>query len=272
MIAIFRKALHDSRRTIIWLSIGMSIYVLLVLSFYPTIAEDTAALQEIVDSYPDAMITMFYGSDSAENLDLFSPGNFIQSQFMVFFILLLGAVIIGQAFNNFTNAERDGSMDMLLSLPISRREMLLGRGLSTVVFLLVVLTALFVTMVVGSAIWEEFEATIPELAAASYGMFFPVMVIAGLIYLLVAVVPSSRKFTGAVVYLFLVGSYLFYGFSGAVPELNDVRPFFIYDYYNAGQIIDGSGYQVGDALTLAVIAASLFGLAWWRIDHKEMGV
>ncbi len=170
-----------------------------------------------------------------------------------------------------TNAERDHGLDMLLSLPISRRDYLLGRMLNTVILLLAVLTALFVTFVVSSVIWSEFDVGIGELALGVYGAFFPLVVVAMFVYMLATLVPSSRRFAGPVAYLFLVGSYLLHSFSGAVDQLKDTRSLYLFDYYNAGDIIR-NGVTITDWLLLLAVALVYFAVAYWRVDRKELGV
>ena len=65
----------------------------------------------------------------------------MQTEFASYSVLILGAIIISQAFNAFSNAERDYTMDMLLSLPVSRRHYLLGRLLNTAAVMALVLGA-----------------------------------------------------------------------------------------------------------------------------------
>lgn len=271
MNAAFRKAFRDSRRTVLWLSIALALYALFVISFYPSMVDQEDQLKELIESYPPELMSMFTGGMDVGEIDLTAPGTFLQSQFTIWAILILGAVVAVQIFNGFTNAERDNSMDMMLSLPISRRQLFLARVLNTTTGILIILTVCFVTFWISSLIWSEFEVTVGELALGMYGMFFPIMVIAGLTYLLVSVTPSSKNYAGAIVYLFMIGSYLVYTLASAVEVLKGIQPFFIFHYYNTSTIME-QGLEITDWLILSVASLALLGAAWWFIDKKELGV
>lgn len=270
MVAIFHKSFHDSRRTVMWLSIGFGLYLLLIMGFYPTIKDQADDWKELIDSYPEGVLEMFYGGEVAE-FDMSEPGIYVQTQFGGYSVLILGAIVIAQAFNAFTNAERDHSLDMLLSLPVSRRRYLLGRALHTAVSMALVLAAWLAAFLLSMLIWPEFDASILNLTLSLVGAFLFLMVVAGYSYLLAVLVPSSRRFAGAIAYLLLIGTFLVYGFSAAVDALKPVQPFLINHYFNMGEIIR-DGVQWGDWAVMASTAAVLFALAWWLVDRKEFGV
>lgn len=271
MTAVFKKALRDSRNLTLWLSIGLGLYAVLVISFYPAMVKESAQFNDLLKSYPEAMLKMFYGDIDVESLDITEPGGFIHSQFAIWMLLILGGIAIMQTFGGITSAERDGTMDMMMSLPISRRHYFLARVASTIIIVLLVLTVSFLGFVLSTLIWPEFDVSVGDLALGIYGAFFPLMVITGFTYLLAAVIPSSKRFAGPIAYLFLIGSYLVYGLSGAVKGLDKLQRLLIYDYYNVGDLIR-NGVVISDWLILTAVALVCLGLAWWFIDQKELGV
>jgi ABC-2 type transport system permease protein len=271
MSAVFKKTLRDSRRSMMWLSIGLGLYALMMISFYPSILEQREQMQELIDSYPKAMMGLMGGGTDVENLDFTRPGTYVHVEFMNWAVLILGVMLIVQCFNHFTNAERDGSMDMMLSLPVSRRTYLLACIAKSVVLTLVVLTASYIGLFLGSLIWTEFDIQVIDLALGIYGAFFLLMVVVGFTYLLVAIVPSSQRFVGGVVYLLFVGSFLLYGLSTAVEGLDAIQPLMIFKYYNPGAIIEGD-LEITHWIILSITALTFFGAAYWVVDRKELGV
>jgi ABC-2 type transport system permease protein len=270
MMAIFHKAFHDSRRTALWLSIGFGLYVIFIVAFYPAFKDQAGEFQKLIDSYPEGVLAMFYGGDVKE-LDMAEPSTFVQTEFGGYGVLILGAIAIAQAFNAFTNAERDGSLDMLLSLPVSRRRYLLGRVLNTATVMALVLLACLVGLLVSRVIWPEFDVSVPNLVLSMIGGWLFVMVVAGYSYLLAVVVPSSRHFAGAIAYLLLIGSFLVYGFAAVVDVLKPLRPLMLQHYYNMGNIIR-NGVEVRDWAVMIGAILVFYGLAWWLVDRKEFGV
>lgn len=271
MRAVFDKLFRDSRRMMIWTAIGLGLYALFIMSFYPTIKKEEEKFNELLESYPDAMMSLFFGETEDGNYNLTAPGNFIQIYFSTYALLTLGAIAIFQAFSTFTTAEREGSMDIMLSLPISRRELLVGRLLSTGALMLILLTVFYGVIAIGSFIWTEFDANMGRVALGIYAAMFPLMVTFCFALLLASAIPSSKHFAGPLAYLFLFGSFLVYGFASGVDALRDIQPLLLFDYYNAGNIIE-HGLDWDDIALLTTVACVYFGLAWWFIDRKELGV
>jgi ABC-type transport system involved in multi-copper enzyme maturation permease subunit len=251
------------------MSVGLALYGLMIMAFYPSIVDQQEELDEIVESGGD-FYKIFLG-ENADNLSFADPGPYFGSQFGIWMVLILGAMVMIQAFNAITNAEREGTMDLLMSFPVSRREMFAARMLNTAASLLIILTVVFVTFVISREIWPEFEVSIGDLAAAIYGSFFILMAQAGFTYFLTAVIPSSRKFAGPVAYLLFFGSYLVYSLSLLNDTLTDIQPLLLFDYYDSGSIIT-SGWDMTNLVVLTVFAAVFSILGYVLIDRKELGV
>jgi ABC-2 type transport system permease protein len=271
MISVFKKAIYDTRKTTMWLSIGLALYVLMVMSFYPAIVEQADKFDEIIKSYPPEMLALMGGGIDVDQFSITDPGSYLKVEFSTWALLIIGAIVILQAFNAFTNAERDNSMEMMLSLPVSRRDLLLGRLAATAVMILVVETACFLAFVLSTSLWPEFDIAASDLAVGIYGGFFPLMVIATFSYMLATVVPSSWRFAGAVAYLFMIVSYLIYGLTGVSDKMNDIKPLFFYHYYDVAALIK-EGINLQDWAILSAAALLYFAVSWWAVDRKELGV
>lgn len=270
MTAVFRKAFHDSWRGVLWLLIGLGLYIVLIMSFYPTIVEQSAELDDLIRSMPRQITGMFISSD-LENFSIADPGQFLHARYTSFLVLIAGALVIAQGFNAVLNMERDGTIDVMLSLPITRRRYLLGRMANTALMLLIVLATSVLTLGAFTLILDEFSLGIGELALAIFAGFFPLATTAAFAYMLSTLVPSSRSYAGGLAYLFLVGSYLIHGFAASVDELELIRPLLLFHYYDAAAIIR-NGLNASHVLTLSAATLTFAAIAWWRIDKKELGV
>lgn len=270
MAAVLRKSLHDTRRTILWLAFGLGLYALFIMAYYPTVSKQGKKFDDLLKDYPKSIIAMVYQGDPAD-FSISNPGNWIGTEFMSWILLIIGALIIGQTFNALTNAERDGTLDLMLSFPVSRRTYLLGRIANTAILVLVVLTTCFLVFAASTFIWKEFDVSILRLAIGVYGAFFPLMVMAGFTTLLATTLPSSSRFAGPAAYLFMMGSYLVHSFSIAIDKLHPLRGIFLFHYYDASVLIR-HGVRWGDWGLLAAVALIYFALAWWWFDKKELGV
>lgn len=270
MTAVFRKAFHDSWRGVLWLLIGLGLYMAMLMLFYPTMVEQSAELDEMLQSMPKQFIGLFAGDD-IENFSVADPANFLQVRYTSFLLLIVGSMAFAQSFNAVINAERDGTLDVMMSFPIARRRYLLGRMVNTATMLILVLIVSFAVLTGFSVVIEEFSLTPGELARAIFASFFPVAAVASFGYMLSVLVPSSKGYAGAVAYAVLFGSYLVYGFASTVNVLEPLRPLMLFHYYNAADIVH-SGVEISNVLVLSGATLVFAAIAWWYVDKKEFGV
>lgn len=269
MWAVLQKAIYDSRRTAFWLSVGLGLYAIFVVSLFPSIAKNADSYKEMVESMPKEFTGLF-GGDAA-SLDLASPAGFISIEFFIWTVLILGAVVIIQAFNAVTNAERDGTLDVMMAFPVSRRDVLIARFLNTLLTLLVVLTVIFLCLWLSTALWDEFALSFGELARMSYGPLLILLPYATFCYALACTVPSSKRWAGTLAYTLFFGMYFIHGLAGVSDSLKSLQPFLLFDYYNATQIAN-EGVAGVKVVVMTALTAVFGGLAWWQIDQKELGV
>jgi len=160
---------------------------------------------------------------------------------------------------------------MLLSLPLSRRENLIGQFAVTVLTLFMALLGAYLGLIVMTPLWKDVEFSVVKIAVGIFAAMLPLLIITALSYFLTATIPSSKRFAGAIAYVFWIGSYLVFGLTMAVKALNDFQPFFVYYYYNAGDLIN-EGINLGHWILLLAVTAMLMGVAWWKVEDKELGI
>lgn len=266
MWAVFEKALYDARRTILWVSVGLALFGLFVAGLYPSFADQADELAEIYETMPDSILGLVGGE-----LDLSDPVVFMNIEFLLWSVLILGAVVMVQAFNAVTNAERNGTMDVMLAFPVSRRDLLIGRYLNTLATIFIVLTAMFLTMLVSSLLWEEIDIAVGDMIVMVYGSLVILVPYATFTYALTTLFPSSKRYAGAIAYGVFFGMYFIHGLSSSNPDLSQLQRLMLFDYYNAVEIAR-EGLDIANIAIMAALTAVLAALAWWRIDEKELGV
>jgi ABC-2 type transport system permease protein len=115
--SVFAKSLRDLRRSFAWWSLGLVGYVALITAVYPTI-RDNPDLNELVESYPEALKAFIaFGGQ----LDFTSAAGYIGSELFSFMIPALFLVAsVGNGAGSIAGEEERGTLDLLLSAPISR--------------------------------------------------------------------------------------------------------------------------------------------------------
>ena len=67
-VVMFRRALKDLRWTALWYALGLFLYGLMIMSFYPSIGKNTELLRQYLQSFPEGMLRAFeyYADDRNE--------------------------------------------------------------------------------------------------------------------------------------------------------------------------------------------------------------
>ena len=145
--SLFLKTLRDQRRSMAWWSLGAGILVGVMVGFYPTI-EGIEGLQELVDQYPDSLMAMFGASDLA---GFSTPAGYLNAELFGFMLPMLIAVFaVGRGSGAVAGEERAGTMELLLSQPVSRSRLVLEKFGAMTVSVLELSTFIWVVLVVGA--------------------------------------------------------------------------------------------------------------------------
>jgi len=141
---VFTKAIWDHRRSTVWWVMGSAAIITWVSLVYPVL-RDSEEMKGFVDDLPSGMLAVF-GIDPAVYL---TGAGFLQAQF---FSLFGPLVIIGLGISLAVGAtakeEKDGTMDMLLSVPVSRVSLIMQKALMVVVLVALVALTIAGTMLI----------------------------------------------------------------------------------------------------------------------------
>jgi ABC-2 type transport system permease protein len=115
--SVFAKSLRDLRRSFVGWSIGLVGYVALIVSVFPTV-RDNPDLNKLVESYPEALKAFIaFGGQ----VDYTSAAGYLGSELFSFMIPALFLVAsVGNGASAIAGEEERGTLDLLLSFPISR--------------------------------------------------------------------------------------------------------------------------------------------------------
>lgn len=270
MFALFSKAFRDYRRTLQWLAIGLSAYGLMTLAFFPTLVAQQEELTKLIDSMPQEFIGMFFQGDIDE-FDFTDPAIFYNSRYIVWMLLITGGMLTTHALNTIIGAERNNTMDLALSLPITRRQFLAARFLNAAVAILIILVMSFVVFAIGGLVVSEFQIGLGDLALGTFGGFFPLMAQISITFALASLAPSSSNWAGPVAFAYFFGGYLLMAFAQTIAIVDTVSYLFLFRYYDAGEIIR-HGVDITNWLVLSGVTAVFMGIAFWGFERKEIGV
>jgi ABC-2 type transport system permease protein len=162
MWAIIKFTLLEKRWQIFWWVLGISAVIAMNLAFYPSFKDQSEALEQTFAELPDAAVALF--SDTG---DFLSPVGYLSSQVYYLLLPLLLAVlgiILGTGL--LAKEEKSGTLELLLSRPISRTRLLFAKFFGGALVLLIVgLICAIVT--VGLCALVEIEIPLSNIIQAS---------------------------------------------------------------------------------------------------------
>jgi ABC-2 type transport system permease protein len=242
--------------------LGLGLMSLMVVAIFPSI-QGSSQLDELINSYPDALKEAFGISDAsfatiegylaAEVFSLIAP--FAAAYFMIHG---LATAICG--------AERSGTLDVLLSAPMRRRQLLLGWLAGSAATLLGIALVLAAITQAGALVFGVDLAVADTLAGAlnlwPLGVFF-----GGVTLLLAGVWRRPGVVTGAAAGV-LVAMYLVEvlgKLSDAMAEVDGLSAF----HYYGSAIEDGLDLVACAGLLVAGLLAAAAGCALY--ERRDIG-
>ena len=141
---VYTKAMWDHRRPTVWWIIGSAAIIAWVSFVYP-ILRDSDEMKGFVEDLPSGMLAVF-GIDPATYL---TGAGFLQAQFFSLFgpLMIIG-LGISLAVGATAKEERDGTMDMLLSAPVSRQSLIMQKALMATTLVALVAVTIAGTMLI----------------------------------------------------------------------------------------------------------------------------
>jgi len=156
------RALRDDRRALAVWSLANVLLIGLLVAFWPSI-RDSASYTEGFEDLPEAV-------RSATGIaDLGSAAGYLHGQlFSTMTPLLLLSFAIGRGARAIASDESRGGLDLVLSTPVRRRDVVLGRGLALALELGVLGVGTWLTLALTGPL-VDLEVPVSRLAAATAG-------------------------------------------------------------------------------------------------------
>ena len=260
---VFAKSLRDLRRSFAWWAVGLAGYVALIASVYPTV-RDNPDLNELVENYPEALkaFVAFGGQ-----FDFTSAAGYLGSELFSFMMPALFLVAsVGNGAGSIAGEEERGTLDLLLSAPLSRTRIALEKVGAMCAELAGLGLVLWLALWIGARIFSM-EISGAHLAAATAALVVLALAYGAIAFLLAAATGRRTLAIGGTVAL-AVAAYLVNGLASlvdALEPLQKVTPF--YHYAAADPLRHGlDPWHTAFLLGVGVLAAAAGVLLFDRRD------
>jgi ABC-2 type transport system permease protein len=147
---MFWRALEDLRWTILWYALGLSLYAVMILSFYPTVRDNTAMMEQYIQVLPKAVMEAFGVTDMA-SFSGFIGGEFLNVMWPLIvsiFLIMAGAAAVAREVEH-------GTIELLLSAPASRTRLLTAKLAALLASILALVAVTLGALALGAALVDE---------------------------------------------------------------------------------------------------------------------
>ena len=247
------------RRSTIGYSIGMALYVLVVVALYPSF-KDATNLDQLTQNSPG--VAALFGISGS----LTSPAGWLSANIYAnFFPLLILLVTIGYGAWCLAGQEADGRLELVMSLPFARSRIVLQK-LGVLTFLAVVFsTVVFVAVLLGLRF--ELTFSVANVAGATLGVAL-LGIDFGVLALAIGAATGGRGTAIAVAAAVASASYLI---SSMAPLVDWLEPFryasLFYWAIGNGQLEHGLSWaSLGVLLGVAVVLSAAAEATFRRHD------
>lgn len=265
MIAIIRWGLWQRRWQIFWWSVSLVALIALIILIYPTFQGQADQLDRSLGNIPQSAKALI-----TDTSDIFSPEGYLSSQlFYLTLPLILSILSIGLGSSLVNREEQNGTLELLLSRPISRSELLLGKAFVGLLVLAAVCAVSVVTTIICSKA-VHIGVPLERLAGACLLATLLSVVFGAVAFTLSALGRASRLMSVGVASLIAFASYLLSSLAGTVHWLEWPAKVLPFHYYQPANVMNGIYHWWYTAAFGGVIIV-LFLLALIGFRRRDIG-
>ena len=258
---VFTKTLRDLRWPTFWVALGMGGMTAYFAILYPTYSKILDISSLLAKMGPVAKLMGATG-------DINSLTGFLHIELFSMILPALMVVLAAGLSSGFTAGEESrGTIDVLLSYPISRRRLVLEKCLAVLIACVVAAAVTWALGLAGAAISSSPLAA-DKLAAACV-MLVLISLVYGSLALAISTATGNRGAAIGVAVGLLVVTYLIDGLANIVDGLNTIRWISPFKYYMGNDPLR-NGIDLGDAAVLIGITAVLVVVSVVAFERRDL--
>ena len=265
MLSVIKWEVRARRWSILWWIVGVSAFISITMFVYPSFRNQAAQYNEMFKSIPASTRNLL--SDTG---DFMSPSGYLSSEiFYLMLPMLFSFLCVGLGSSLIAREEQSKTIELLLSRPISRGKLLMGKATAGLV------VALSVGLAVG--IIGSIEVAVVKFAGIStVGVMLATMfsllmclLFGAIAFALTAMGAFGRGASIGIASLVAVAGYVISSLDKTVTWLQTPAKLFPYHYYKPAQFLEGH-YNFGPALAFSAIIGALLLLSYVSFRRRDI--
>lgn len=265
MISIIRWTLWQRRWSIFWWALAVTAFIFINIIFYPTFRDQAGEFEKTFAQLPEGARALF--SDTGE---FFSPVGYLSSQ--VFYLmapLLIGILAISLGTSLIGREERDGTIELLLSRPVSRTRLLAAKavaGLAIAAFIGLITS--IATMVMSKLV--DIAVPMPNILLAGLAATALAISFGAVAFMVTTLGRGARAASiGVATFVALLG-YIVVSLAGIVEWLKWPAKALPFNYYHSAEILRGT-YDWSNMLFIAGVVIVCAIISWAAFRRRDIG-
>jgi ABC-2 type transport system permease protein len=259
--SVFGKTIRDLRWPTFWVGLGMGAMTGYFAVLFPTYSK-LFDLNAMLEKMGPAAKLLGAGADASSlvgflHIELFS----------MILPALMVAFAAGMASGFTAGEESRGTIDVLLSYPVSRRRVVLEKAAAVLLGCIAAAAAVWVLALAGAA------ASSSPLPADRLAEALVMLVLLGLAFgamaLAISALSGNRSAAIGVAIGVMVVMYLIDALAAVVDGLNAIRPLSLFRYYMGNDPLR-NGLNFADAGVLAAVIAVFLVAALVAFDRRDL--
>jgi len=263
MLALIKWGLWQKRWFIFWWCLAIFALIFINLIFYPSFKDQAAEIEKTFAQLPESATAFI--SDTGE---FFSPEGYLSSQ--VFYLMLpmlliilsisLGSSLIGRE-------EREGTIELLLSRPVSRTKLLISKAsIGLIVLTIASLVGILTSTIMSRLV--DLEVPTKHIFVAGLASFILALGI-GSIAFMFASFGKARSASIGIATIFALGGYILASLVDIASWLRFPSYFMPFYYYRPGAILQGN-YELFNFLIIGSVAVVAGTISWVSFRKRDI--
>lgn len=260
MLSIIKWGLLARRWSTIWWCIGIVSLIGINVLLYPSFRDQSAQLEQSFSQIPEAAKALF-----TDTGDFLSPVGYLSSQIYYLMLpLILSILTISMGSSLVTKEEQEGTLELLLSRPISRTKLISAKALVAFIIISTVTIVTTISTLIFASI-AEIEVGLDKIALATL-LSAILSVLFGIIaFCLSAFGGFGRSISVSIAALVAFGSYIISSLGEVVSWLSGVAKFLPFNYYQPAEVMYGTyNWRYAGVFVLIIIALFIISIIGFR--------
>jgi ABC-2 type transport system permease protein len=261
MVNLFKYELFSRGRAMLIWGVGLAAFGSMYVLVYPE-------FQDLMGGLAGMSIYQAMGIDMA------SFEGFIASVVLQILPILLGIYVITAGTGTLAGEEENGTLEMVVTMPIPRWQIVLTKtvAISLIILGMLTIAGLMTSLSLAFVKQSTQVAVTPvQLVLAMMSAWFLHLAVLTMSMALSAIVPA-RRWAVAIMAVIYIGSYVIKSIVELVPSLDFIKPFSLFTYLDATTSIFQEGINPVNIIVLLVLALVFVGITLVAFERRSITV